>query len=52
MMKQKKQLLSLKKDLMSKKEATDIFGIERENSLKGIIRNIYQTFGESIYCQV
>jgi len=41
----KEAIAELKKDLMSKKEATDIFGIERENSLKGIIRNIYQTFG-------
>jgi len=41
----KEAIAELKKDLISKKEATDIFGIERENSLKGIIRNIYQTFG-------
>ncbi len=41
----KEAINELKKDLISKKEATDIFGIERENSLKGIIRNIYQTFG-------
>jgi len=41
----KEAIKELKKELISKKEATDIFGIERENSFKGIVRNIYQTFG-------
>ena len=41
----KEAIQELKKELISKKEATEIFGIERENSFKGIIRNIYQTFG-------
>jgi len=39
------EIKRLKQDLMSKKEATELFGMERENSFKGIIRNIYQTFG-------
>ncbi|WP_457563681.1 type II toxin-antitoxin system death-on-curing family toxin, partial [Caminibacter pacificus] len=34
-----------KNELINKKEATELFGQERENSFKGIIRNIYQTFG-------
>jgi death-on-curing family protein len=38
------EIEKLKKDLISKKEATELFGMERENSFKGIIRNIYQTF--------
>ncbi|NPA82462.1 MAG: hypothetical protein GXO31_07610 [Epsilonproteobacteria bacterium] len=41
----KEAVAELKKDLLAKKEAAEIFGIERENSFKGIIRNIYQTFG-------
>ena len=40
-----KEINKLKKELISKKEATELFGMERENSFKGIIRNIYQTFG-------
>ena len=39
------EIKKLKKELISKKEATKLFGMERENSFKGIIRNIYQTFG-------
>ncbi len=41
----KEAIKELKEELISKKEATEIFGVERENSFKGIIRNIYQTFG-------
>ncbi len=41
----KEAVAELKKDLLAKEEAAEIFGIERENSFKGIIRNIYQTFG-------
>jgi death-on-curing family protein len=40
-----REIEKLKKELISKKEATGLFGQERENSFKGIIRNIYQTFG-------
>ena len=32
-------------DLIKKKQATDIFGREREDMLKGIIGNIHQAFG-------
>ncbi|MDP3962391.1 MAG: virulence protein RhuM/Fic/DOC family protein [bacterium] len=35
----------LKTSLMEKEEATDIFGNERDESFKGILGNIYQTFG-------
>ena len=41
----KKEIARLKQDLIEKKEATNLFGIERENSFEGILRNIYQTFG-------
>lgn len=36
---------ALKKDLIAKKEAGDLFGQEYEGKLAGIIGNIYQTFG-------
>ncbi len=39
------EIAKLKQKLMAKNEATKLFGLERENSFKGIIRNIYQTFG-------
>jgi len=39
------EIKKLKKSLIEKKEATKLFGMERENSFKGIIRNVYQTFG-------
>ncbi|MDD3793919.1 MAG: virulence protein RhuM/Fic/DOC family protein [Candidatus Gracilibacteria bacterium] len=39
-------LMELKENLISKKEATDLFAKQRENEvLKGIFGNIYQTFG-------
>ena len=38
------EIEKLKNDLILKKEATELFGMERENSFKGVIRNIYQTF--------
>jgi death-on-curing family protein len=41
----KEEIEKLKTNLITKKEATNLFGLERENSFKGIIRNIYQTFG-------
>jgi death-on-curing family protein len=40
-----REIEKLKSELINKKEATGLFGQERENSFKGIIRNIYQTFG-------
>jgi len=41
----KDEIEKLKQELILKKEATNLFGMERENSFKGILRNIYQTFG-------
>lgn len=35
---------SIKKDLMTKKEASALFGNEKSNELDGIIGNVYQTF--------
>ncbi len=35
---------SLKKELIAKKEAGDLFGLERQNSFEGIVKNLYQTF--------
>lgn len=40
----------LKTDLKLKKEASELFGNEREKSFEGIVGNIYQTFsGEELY---
>ena len=45
----KENIEKLKFNLITKKEATELFGMERENSFKGILRNIYQTFaGEEL----
>jgi len=41
----KKVIAALKKDLIGKKEAGNLFGQEYEDKLQGIIGNIYQTFG-------
>lgn len=35
----------VKSNLMAKKEASELFGNEKDNHLKGIIGNLYQTFG-------
>lgn len=35
----------LKKELINKKEAGDLFGNERDGSFEGIIKGLYQTFG-------
>lgn len=35
----------LKSNLIKKKQATEIFGLERQNSFQAIIGNLYQTFG-------
>jgi death-on-curing family protein len=43
--KAKDNILELKKDLISGKKATDIFGQEREHGLEGILGNINQSFG-------
>ena len=39
-------IAQLKKELIAKKEAGDLFGQERDGSLEGIIKGIYQTFGK------
>ena len=40
----------LKKELISKKEASDLFGRQRDESFKGILKSIIQTFdGEYVY---
>jgi len=41
----KKAIDLLKEDLINKKEASELFGIERESALEGILESIYQTFG-------
>lgn len=38
-------IIEVKKELIAKKEAADIFGTERERSLESIVKNLYQTFG-------
>ncbi|MEF3280557.1 MAG: virulence protein RhuM/Fic/DOC family protein [Elusimicrobiota bacterium] len=42
----KKIIEEIKKDLISKKEAGKLFGQENDEKFKGIIENIYQTFGK------
>lgn len=39
-----KIIAELKKELMAKKEAGDLFGQERDGSFEGIIKGLYQTF--------
>jgi prophage maintenance system killer protein len=39
-------IAELKKELMAKKEAGDLFGQERGGSFEGIVRGLYQTFGK------
>lgn len=41
----RKAITQLKTELISKSEATALFGNEKNNELEGIIGNIYQTFG-------
>ena len=41
----KAAVTELKKELMGKSEASELFGREKANEFNGIIRNIYQTFG-------
>lgn len=46
----KEGVLSLKKDLIKKGEAEEIFGVERENSFGGIVNTVFQTFsGNELY---
>ena len=45
-----KSIAALKNDLTEKKEATALFGNERDHGLQGVLGNIEQTFGgESLY---
>jgi prophage maintenance system killer protein len=41
----RKSVDTLKSDLINKKEASDLFGSERDGSFQGILKTIYQTFG-------
>lgn len=41
----KEAIFELKKELLKKGEATELFGHEKAGEFGGIIRNIYQTFG-------
>lgn len=41
----KKIIASMKKELIARKEASELFGNENRGILKGILGNIYQTFG-------
>ncbi len=38
-------IAELKKELIAKKEASDIFGAERSSAFESIAKNLYQTFG-------
>ena len=40
-----KIIAELKKELVMKKEASDLFGNERDGSFEGIIKGLYQSFG-------
>ncbi len=43
----------LKKDLISRREAGDIFGFERNGAFEGIVKNLYQTFsGKELYANL
>jgi len=46
----KDEIFELKNKLIKEKQATDIFGQEREGALEGIIKNLEQTFaGKNLY---
>ncbi len=48
-----KSINTLKEDLMIKKEASDLFGLERDGTFQGILRTIYQTFdGKELYASL
>jgi len=45
-----KVISNIRKELISKKEASELFGLDSKGKLKGIIETIYQTFdGEELY---
>ncbi|MDO8451800.1 MAG: virulence protein RhuM/Fic/DOC family protein [bacterium] len=41
----KRVIVEVKRELVTKKEAGELFGNEKDDSFKGIIRGLYQTFG-------
>ena len=41
-----KIIAELKKELIAKKEASDMFGQERNSGFEGILKGLYQTFGK------
>lgn len=41
-----KIIIELKKELIAKKEAADLFGQERDKNFEGIIKGLYQTFAK------
>ncbi len=47
----KEAIASLKKELIKKKEATDLFGNEKDESFKSSLRSIVQTFGGQYVCR-
>ncbi|TAN57892.1 Fic/DOC family protein [Patescibacteria group bacterium] len=44
-------ITKLKRELIAKKEAGDLFGQERGGSFEGIIKGLYQTFGKKEFYQ-
>ncbi|EKE15568.1 MAG: putative Death-on-curing family protein [uncultured bacterium] len=40
-----KVIREIKKELIFKKEASDLFGRERDNAFESVVKNLYQTFG-------
>lgn len=49
----KNAISELKKDLMKKGDATELFSNEKAGEFKGALLNIYQTFGGvDLYCRV
>jgi len=40
----KKEISKLKQFLIQKQEASELFGLEKDNGFKALIRNIYQSF--------
>lgn len=41
----KRIVAEVKREIIAKKEAGDPFGNEKDESFKGIVRGLYQTFG-------
>ncbi len=48
-----KAIAELKKNLKKQKEASDLFGLDKEKILQGILGNLYQTFdGDELYTSI